>query len=311
MARRARRGAGRRPDDLAVGPRRALFRERALRLLRRPRRWRAALPGPDYLGFALSERVYFFEGRDTTTIPVPGTTSLATAEAMIGRWTREAQVEARVGLDPRTRTRSRTRSSTRPSRLSLDVAPFGELRAGWARDQTMLTRTRMGGLNPYVVPRRAPRGPSCGWSASSRRGSGWRRARATSTWRRWSTPLCTTRARWPRGSRCASAASCGAGSSRGRWLGAVARAAAGLPGALGVPARGHGWAACGIADPIEQVAQARAARSFAEPPLSSTSMTVLSTRNTAPRSPAGTARPIRSESARKSERCRSVPEWAR
>lgn len=32
------------------------------------------------------------------------------------------------------------------------VAPFLEARAGWARRQDFLTRTRLGGLNPYVVP---------------------------------------------------------------------------------------------------------------------------------------------------------------
>lgn len=108
--------------------------------------------GPVYLGAQLSERVYLFGGRDETTIPVPGVTSLLSADVIAGYWQPSLHVWVRAGIDlQNTEIQAHVAGEGvfRPRGL---VAPRLELRAGWGFHQTDLTRTRMGGLNPYVVP---------------------------------------------------------------------------------------------------------------------------------------------------------------
>lgn len=128
--------------------------------------WLRYLPRSVYGGLALSERVYAFSARDATRIPVPGVTSLFTADLVIGRWTPSLQVSARAGLDlqdtdaqphlafeaiwhpqPPGELPARGAAAARGF-----IAPRIELRAGAAYHQSFLTATRLGGLNPYVVP---------------------------------------------------------------------------------------------------------------------------------------------------------------
>ncbi len=105
-----------------------------------------------YAGLAASARVYFFERRDETTIAVPGPTSVVTADMILGRWSPELHAWARLGAD--------VEGTAVQPHAALEViwhpvapiAPRLELRAGAAYRQDQLTRTRLGGLNPYVVP---------------------------------------------------------------------------------------------------------------------------------------------------------------
>lgn len=106
-----------------------------------------------YAGVTASARVYFFEARDEqTTIPVPGTTSLVTADMVLGRWSPELHVWARLGADVENTTVQPHVAVEAIWRPVAPVAPRLELRAGAAYGQDFLTRTRLGGLNPYVVP---------------------------------------------------------------------------------------------------------------------------------------------------------------
>ncbi len=111
------------------------------------------LPGSFYAGFGVSERVYLFFARSAaTTIAAPGPTSLLTVDGVIGRYTRESHVWLRGGFDLQGVDAQPHVALEATWRPALEVAPRAELRAGWARGQTFLTRTRLGGLNPYVVP---------------------------------------------------------------------------------------------------------------------------------------------------------------
>jgi|SRR5579871_1651414 len=105
-----------------------------------------------YAGFAASARVYFFGKPDSSTATVPDTTSLVTLDLVLGRWSPELHAWARVGTDLQN-------TSLQPHLYAeviyhpvATIAPRLELRAGAGYHQTFLTRTRLGGLNPYVVP---------------------------------------------------------------------------------------------------------------------------------------------------------------
>jgi hypothetical protein len=128
--------------------------------------WLRYLPRSLYGGLAVSERVYVFGARDATRIPVPGVTSLLTADLVLGRWSPSLHVWARAGADlqdtdvqPHLAVEAIWQPAT-PGELPAKgaaaargwIAPRIELRAGAAYHQSFLTATRLGGLNPYVVP---------------------------------------------------------------------------------------------------------------------------------------------------------------
>ena len=110
------------------------------------------LPGSFYAGFSASERVYFFFHYPGSSAVPPGPTSLLTVDAAVGRYTPESHVWVRAGFDLEGLTAQPHVALEATYRPSLTVAPRAELRAGWAQGQTDLTRTRLGGENPYVVP---------------------------------------------------------------------------------------------------------------------------------------------------------------
>jgi hypothetical protein len=128
--------------------------------------WVRYLPRSVYGGLSVSERVYYFAARGATRIPVPGITSLATADLVFGRWTPSAHVWLRAGADlqdldvqPHVAAEAIWQPQPPgelPARGAAAVrgwiAPRIELRAGAAYGQSFLTATRLGGLNPYVVP---------------------------------------------------------------------------------------------------------------------------------------------------------------
>ncbi len=105
-----------------------------------------------YAGGQGSARYYVFSpygGSPATPLddrPVLG------GDALLGWWTPEAQAWARVGVDVNGGTWSPHAQVELKSRGLQPLAPRFELRAGWAHDQDEVLRTRVGGLNPYVVP---------------------------------------------------------------------------------------------------------------------------------------------------------------
>jgi hypothetical protein len=108
--------------------------------------------GPIYLGAQGLARVYRFDGRAETRVPVPGPTPLFTVDGLIGRWTPELALWVRAGADLEGLSLAPHVQGEAVWRPSLAVAPRFELRAGWGMNQSDLTKTRAGGSNPYVVP---------------------------------------------------------------------------------------------------------------------------------------------------------------
>lgn len=106
-----------------------------------------------YAGLRASTRGYIFRARsEETTVEVPSPTFVLTPEGFAGWWTKDAHLEIAGGGD--------VREGFVSGRLRLDAAvhldgllsPMAELRAGVGHGLDDLTKTRIGGLNPYVVP---------------------------------------------------------------------------------------------------------------------------------------------------------------
>lgn len=110
------------------------------------------LPAGFYAGVQASARLYWFLAMDQTTAQVPGLTPLFTGEAIVGHYTSISHLWIRAGADGELSLISPhiyVEGSLRPD---LPIAPRIEVRGGWADGQDFLMRTRLGGLNPYVVP---------------------------------------------------------------------------------------------------------------------------------------------------------------
>ncbi len=110
------------------------------------------LPHGFYVGGQASARGYTFSQLDKTTVPIPEDTLVATPEVLLGFWSPGVEAQARAGADVRQGHVAPRASGEIALRPAWQVAPFLEARGGWARRQDFLTRTRLGGLNPYVVP---------------------------------------------------------------------------------------------------------------------------------------------------------------
>jgi hypothetical protein len=113
--------------------------------------WIRYLPAGIYVGAQGYARQYRFS-RVVETTPAPDSTHRIRAEALAGWWTEPVQLYGVAGIQ-------QTRDGTAPhgqltlrARPGWGVAPMVAAWAGWAQGQGALTRTRMGGLNPYVVP---------------------------------------------------------------------------------------------------------------------------------------------------------------
>lgn len=114
--------------------------------------WQRYLPANFYIGLQGAARLYLFWAREATTVPPPGLTPVFTAEAVLGHYTPESHVSIRAGTDAeldRVAPHFVAEAIVRPGWA---IAPRIELRAGWAMNQDAILRTRLGGLNPYVVP---------------------------------------------------------------------------------------------------------------------------------------------------------------
>lgn len=114
--------------------------------------WQHYLPAGFYAGLQGSARLYLLWARENTTVPPPGLVPVFSAEAVVGHYTPTSHVQIRAGGDAeldRLAPHVFAEASLRPDWA---IAPRIELRAGWAMNQDAILRTRLGGLNPYVVP---------------------------------------------------------------------------------------------------------------------------------------------------------------
>ncbi len=111
------------------------------------------LPASLYVGIAGSARVYVFWARsDQTTVAPPGPTPLFSADAVLGHYTSISHIWVRAGADAELKTFAPHVAIEATVRPEGTFTVRAEVRAGWAMNQDYLTRTRLGGLNPYVVP---------------------------------------------------------------------------------------------------------------------------------------------------------------
>lgn len=115
------------------------------------------LPAGLYAGAQGGARLVAFGATATTEIPVPAARPILSGEALAGWWRPSARAWLRAGLDLQPGAESgqplsphvALEAAWTPDGL---VAPRLELRGGLAQGQDLVTRTRLGGLNPYVVP---------------------------------------------------------------------------------------------------------------------------------------------------------------
>ena len=110
------------------------------------------LPSSLYAGVGGSARLYFFWAQPQTMVAPPGLTPLFTADAVIGHYTSISHIWLRAGADFELQVVAPHIAVEATIRPDWTLAPRVEVRAAWARNQDFLTRTRLGGMNPYVVP---------------------------------------------------------------------------------------------------------------------------------------------------------------
>ncbi len=105
-----------------------------------------------YAGGQGSARYYVFSEVGQGRRSLPADHPVVGGDGLVGWWTPEAQAWARLGVDYSLGTWAPHAHVELKSRADKALAPRFELRAGWAQHQDEVLRTRVGGLNPYVVP---------------------------------------------------------------------------------------------------------------------------------------------------------------
>ena len=110
------------------------------------------LPAGLYVGATGAARLYLFAALPQATVPAPGPTPLFTADAIFGHHTAISHLWVRAGADAELHLVAPHIAVEALVRPDWTLAPRLEVRAAWAMNQDFLTRTRLGGLNPYVVP---------------------------------------------------------------------------------------------------------------------------------------------------------------
>lgn len=114
--------------------------------------WVRYLPAGFYAGLQGSARLYLFWATEQTVVAPPGPTPLFTAEGILGHFTPHSHLWVRAGADANQQTAAPHIVAEATVRPDWAIAPRLEVRAAWAMNQDFLMRTRVGGLNPYVVP---------------------------------------------------------------------------------------------------------------------------------------------------------------
>lgn len=111
----------------------------------------AYLPAGFYAGASLSARYWHFLATPNTTREVPGGRPVLTMDGLLGFWHPMVHVWVRAGTDWTLGWQPHVHGQLTTDIPGI-VRPAIELRAGWGQDKDEVTATRMGGLNPYVIP---------------------------------------------------------------------------------------------------------------------------------------------------------------
>ncbi len=115
------------------------------------------LPRGFYAGVQGSARYQAFGAMPDTTVAVPEARPVGDADLLLGLWSPDVQAWSRAGVDawiePGEGSRIAPHVHLQATVCPIwTLAPLVELRVGAAQHQDAVTRTRLGGLNPYVVP---------------------------------------------------------------------------------------------------------------------------------------------------------------
>lgn len=109
-----------------------------------------------YAGIEGHARRYLFNAMPTTAISVPDHRPVVHADEVLGWYRDWAHVQLRPGLDlaPGSPTAIVQPHAVAAGQLDpgWPLSPRLEIHAGWADSQDDVTKTRLGGLNPYSVP---------------------------------------------------------------------------------------------------------------------------------------------------------------
>ena len=97
-------------------------------------------------------RAWWFLPTPTTTVDVPGWTNIATVRGLGGWWTEAASVDVYFGVDLRDDRASPHLASRWRWTPDWRIRPMMCGQFGWAQGQDAITLTRLGGINPYVIP---------------------------------------------------------------------------------------------------------------------------------------------------------------
>lgn len=110
-------------------------------------------PAGSYAGLQFAARHYFFSAQDATTRAVPDARTVYSPELVLGWWKPFAEVRLLPGCDlSPTQTWAPHLYAEAHWRPQPQHPGWVELRGGIAAHQDDLISTRIGGLNPYVIP---------------------------------------------------------------------------------------------------------------------------------------------------------------
>jgi hypothetical protein len=93
-----------------------------------------------------------FGGTDATVIAIPDGRPVLTSRAIAGYWSKPLSVDVQGGLAIDAGELIPQVSVVIQARTAGLFRPMAELRAGVSSNVTPITATRLGGLNPYVIP---------------------------------------------------------------------------------------------------------------------------------------------------------------
>lgn len=110
------------------------------------------LPHGLYVGADYAFREWFFSPEADTTIATPDPRPVVSADLHAGYWSKPLRVWARGGVDWSPGVPGRHLAVEGVWWPETNVAPRLELRAGAGAHEDFVTKTRLGGVTPYVVP---------------------------------------------------------------------------------------------------------------------------------------------------------------
>ncbi len=109
-----------------------------------------------YAGLEGHARMMGFGATPTTEVPVPSARPVVRIDTVVGWYRPVASVKASPGVHLAPASPEAVFQPHVVAEAKLQpkwaVAPRIQMRGGWANGQDAVTRTRLGGLNPYVVP---------------------------------------------------------------------------------------------------------------------------------------------------------------